>query len=181
MMLRPDPTGFTASTTILGELAHPLRPCAGRSSAQSDDQLDTVGIMNVSVRIEAWSDGVSLSPTEAPRYVRDILAVTALHHADLCEKAARSLARPQCSVASTLGVFAALPGTLKVRLLDLIAQSVRPKRPWQVKRELGLPRPHSAAMSQLVTHGSFVSARAGCYGIPERDSGGGVVTESDNA
>jgi len=141
MMLRPDPTGFTASTTILGELAHRLRPCAGHSSAQSDDQLDTVGVMQGSVRIEAWSDGGSLRPTEAPRYVRDILAVTALHQADLCEKAARSLARLQCSVASTLGVFAALPGTLKARVLDLIAQSVRPKRPWQVQRELGLPRP----------------------------------------
>jgi len=65
MMLRPDPTGFTASTTILGELAHQLRPCASCSSAQSDDQLDTVGVMNVSVRIEALSDGVSLSPNLA--------------------------------------------------------------------------------------------------------------------
>jgi hypothetical protein len=86
MMLRPDPTGFTASNTILGELAHQLRPCAGCSSAQSDDQLDTVGVMNGSVLIEALSDGVSLSPTEAQRCFRELLAVCDPSHADLYEK-----------------------------------------------------------------------------------------------
>jgi hypothetical protein len=181
MMLRPDPTGFTASTTILGELAHQLRPCASCSSAQSDDQLDTVGVMNGSVLIEALSDSVSLSPTEAPRYVREILAMRDPHHADLYEKAARGLSRPQRSVASTLGIFAVLPGTLKARILDLIAQSVRPKRPWQVQRELGLPRAPSAELSKLVTRGYFVSVRAGCYGIPGRDDGGGVVAKSNHA
>jgi len=64
MMLRPDPTGFTASTTILGEFVHQLRPCAGRLSAQSDDQLDTAGVMNVSVRIEDLSGGVVVAESE---------------------------------------------------------------------------------------------------------------------
>ena len=76
---------------------------------------------------------------------------------------------------------APLPGTLQARILDLITQSVRPKRPWQVQRELGLPRLPSAELSKLASRGYLVKVREGCYGIPGRDYGGGVVAESDNA
>jgi len=76
---------------------------------------------------------------------------------------------------------APLPGTLQARILDLITQSVRPKRPRQVQRELGLPRLPSAELSKLVSRGYLVRVREGCYGIPGRDYGGGIVAESDNA
>jgi hypothetical protein len=79
------------------------------------------------------------------------------------------------------GGKAPLPGTLQARILDLIAQSVRPKRPRQVQRELGLPRLPSAELSKLVSRGYLVRVRESCYGIPGRDYGGGVVVEGDNA
>jgi hypothetical protein len=68
-------------------------------------------------------------------------------------------------------------GTLMARILDLIEQSARPKRPWQVQRELDLPRLPSAELSRLVSQHYLVRVKEGCYGIPGRDYGGAASAE----
>jgi hypothetical protein len=60
-------------------------------------------------------------------------------------------------------------GTLLARILDLLDQSSRPKRPWQIQKELGLPRVPSAELSRLVGKGYVVRLREGVYGIVGRD------------
>lgn len=74
-----------------------------------------------------------------------------------------------------------LPGTLKARILDLIAQSARPKRPWQVQKELGLPRLPCAELSKLVSEGHLVRVKDACYGLPNRDYNGVVSAEGDES
>ena len=60
-------------------------------------------------------------------------------------------------------------GTLLARILDLLDQSSRPKRPWQIQKELGLPRVPSAELSRLVGKGYVVRLREGVYGVVGRD------------
>jgi hypothetical protein len=60
-------------------------------------------------------------------------------------------------------------GTLLARILDLLDQSSRPKRPWQIQKELGLPRVPSAELSRLVGKGWVVRLREGVYGVVGRD------------
>jgi hypothetical protein len=71
-------------------------------------------------------------------------------------------------------------GTLLARILDLIEQSARPKRPWQVRKELGLSRLPCAELSKLKEEKCLVRVRDGCYGIPGRDYGGLASAESTN-
>ena len=70
-----------------------------------------------------------------------------------------------------------LPGTLKARILDVIEQSARPRRPWQIQKELDLPRLPSAELSRLVARGYIVRVKEGCYGLPGRDYGGATGAE----
>jgi hypothetical protein len=72
-------------------------------------------------------------------------------------------------------------GTLLARILDLIEQSARPKRPWQVRKELGLSRLPCAELSKLTAEKCLVRVRDGCYGIPGRDYGGAASAEGINS
>lgn len=70
-------------------------------------------------------------------------------------------------------------GTLLSRIVDVIAQSDRPKRPWQIQKVLGLARLPSAELSRLVAQGALVRVREGVYGMPGRDYGGSNLLEGD--
>jgi hypothetical protein len=72
-------------------------------------------------------------------------------------------------------------GTLMARILGLIEQSDRPKRPWQVQKELNLSRMPSAELSRLVAMGWLTRPKEGIYAIPGRDYGGSVSTEGVNS
>jgi hypothetical protein len=57
-------------------------------------------------------------------------------------------------------------GSLMLRILECIENSTRPKRPWQLQRELMLSRTPSAELSRLVGMGCIERIREGIYGIP---------------
>ena len=59
--------------------------------------------------------------------------------------------------------------TLLARILELIEQSHRPKHPWQIQKELNLPRMPSAELNKLTAQGFLVRLREGLYGVAGRD------------
>jgi hypothetical protein len=101
-MSYPNPAGFTTPGSIVGALAGQLRQWAGRSSAESNAKLDSVGQTNFSVLIEALcNDRQRLSPAQAQRYLREVLAARDPANSDLYEAAAQELSAPPRSVTSS--------------------------------------------------------------------------------
>jgi len=92
---------------------------------------------------------------------------------------APSTAAPNPSVEA--GEKTPAPGTLLAKILSLIEQSARPKRPWQVRKELGLPRLPCAELSRLVSEGHLVRVKGACYGLPNRDYNDVVSAEGDQS
>jgi hypothetical protein len=68
-------------------------------------------------------------------------------------------------------------GTLLARILELIEASDRPKRPWQIQKELRLARMPSAELSWLLTMGCLIRPKEGIYAVPGRNYGGSSVAE----
>jgi hypothetical protein len=71
------------------------------------------------------------------------------------------------------------PATLLARIVDLIEQSARPKRPWQIRKELELPRLPCAELSRLVGAGRLIRIKNACYGFPGRDYNSTNSAEDD--
>jgi hypothetical protein len=75
-------------------------------------------------------------------------------------------------------------GTLLARILKVIEASDRPRRSWQIERELGMSRPLSSELSKLVKMGFLVRLREGVFGLAERnypDYENSVPTELTNS
>jgi hypothetical protein len=62
-------------------------------------------------------------------------------------------------------------GTLLARIVDYLEKSERPRRGWQIERDLKLTRQPSAQLSRLVAQGHIKRVREGIYGVTGRDYG----------
>jgi hypothetical protein len=75
-------------------------------------------------------------------------------------------------------------GTLLARILEAIETSQRPRRSWQIERELGMSRPLSSELSKLVKIGCVVRLKEGVFGIAGRDYpdyGSSVSSEANSS
>jgi hypothetical protein len=73
-----------------------------------------------------------------------------------------------------------LAGTLLARILAAIEASPRPRRAWQLEKELGLARRPSSELSELVKRGCLERLREGVYSVPGRADYEGMVSADTN-
>jgi hypothetical protein len=71
-------------------------------------------------------------------------------------------------------------GTLLAKVFDVIERSQRPRRSWQIQRELGLRRSPSPELSRLVSLRFVERLKEGVYSIPGRDYAGVASAEGNN-
>jgi hypothetical protein len=89
--------------------------------------------------------------------------------------------REQDSVESRAGETRPPEGSLMARILQFIEASDRPKRPWQIQKELVLPRTPTPELSRLVTMGHLTRPKEGIYGVPGRNYSASVLSEGNNS
>lgn len=101
------------------------------------------------------------TPDDSPQQVNDTVP-------DDDARAQADDDREQDAAVSQIGEARPSEGTLLGRILNAIESSSKPRRTWQLQKQLNLPRAPSPELSRLVQQGHILRLGEALYGIPGR-------------